>query len=221
MFEFFPRSLRQAWFWSLVLHAALLLGIAHTLPVRLAMPEARMSAVLKNDDVRSYPPVAAQPIARAASMEIAPLSPLRQLTENPTSRLPSPATLPAATPDTKGLPHSVALRQESASASSSPSVSADEIRQYRVSLAIAARRFKVYPDLARERGWEGTVEVAISLGALLPAPQVSLLGSSGRAVLDEQALAMVSQAARLTLIPESLKGRDFRVLLPVQFSLQD
>ena len=37
--------------------------------------------------------------------------------------------------------------------------------------------------------------------------------------LDEQALAMLSQAARVTALPEGLKARDFRIVLPVQFSL--
>ena len=99
-------------------------------------------------------------------------------------------------------------------------VSADGLRQYRLSLAISARRFKHYPALARERGWEGTAEVALDVNALLPVPEVDLVRSSGRGVLDEQALEMMTQAARVTNLPQSLKGRDFRVLLPVQFSLE-
>jgi protein TonB len=95
------------------------------------------------------------------------------------------------------------------------------MRHYRLSLASAARRFKRYPALAKERGWEGTVEVAINLNASLPVPDVVLVHSSGRSVLDEQALEMMLQAARVTALPEGLKGRDFRVLLPVKFSLDE
>jgi len=98
--------------------------------------------------------------------------------------------------------------------------SADDLRQYRLSLAISARRFKRYPVLARERGWEGTAEVALNVNALLPVPEVVLVRSSGQGVLDQQALEMMTQAARVTSLPPSLKGRDFRVLLPVKFSLE-
>ena len=46
-------------------------------------------------------------------------------------------------------------------------------------------------------------------------------GSTNAAtVLDQQALEMMTQAARVTSLPPSLKGRDFRVLLPVKFSLE-
>ncbi len=90
-----------------------------------------------------------------------------------------------------------------------------------MALAIAARRFKRYPPLAREGGWQGRVEVAVSVSAWQRVPQLALIRSSGHAVLDEQALAMIEQAAASTLLPESLKGRDFRVLLPVEFSLDE
>jgi TonB family protein len=73
--------------------------------------------------------------------------------------------------------------------------------------------------LARERGWEGTVEVAIDGNALLPVPQVVIMRSSGRTILDEQALEMMTQAAQATTLPDGLRGRDFRILLPVKYSL--
>jgi protein TonB len=98
---------------------------------------------------------------------------------------------------------------------------ADDLRQYRLSLATAARRFKHYPALASERGWEGTVELALNVSAISPLPEVVLVRSSGRGVLDAQALKMMTEAARVTTLPEGLKGRDFRILLPVQFSLEN
>jgi protein TonB len=122
-------------------------------------------------------------------------------------------------------PHSPLAKSELASANvaslTNTGVSADDLRQYRLSLAIAARRFKRYPAVARERGWEGTAEVALSFSALLPAPQIDLATSSGSPLLDEHALAMISRAARITALPDGLKGRDLRVLLPVKFSLDE
>ena len=90
-----------------------------------------------------------------------------------------------------------------------------------MSLAAAARRFKRYPALARERGWEGTAEVALEVRAQLPVPAVALVKSSGYDLLDEQAVAMMTQAAGAISLPESMKGRDFRIVLPVKFGLNN
>lgn len=113
--------------------------------------------------------------------------------------------------------------QTSASSSaptlSNEGVNPDDLRQYRLALAIAARRFKHYPATARERGWEGTAEVALTVGVQRSVPEIALARSSGHAALDRQAQEMIAQAARATVLPERLKGRDLRLLLPVQFSL--
>ena len=88
-----------------------------------------------------------------------------------------------------------------------------------MALAIAARRFKHYPLVAREGGWEGRVDVALSASAGQGMPRASLVRSSGYRALDEQALSMVEQAAAVTLLPEGLHNAEFRVLLPIEFSL--
>lgn len=103
----------------------------------------------------------------------------------------------------------------------SAGVSADDLRRYRVALASAARRFKRYPALARERGWEGTVEVAIRFASALPAPDVVVVRSSGHDLLDDQAVQMMAQAARATTLPEGLRERDLEIPLPVKFSLDE
>ena len=100
-------------------------------------------------------------------------------------------------------------------------VSAEAVREYRTSLAISAKRFKRYPALARERGWEGEVEIVLDFRRTLPGPEVSLASSSGKAVLDGQAVEMIRQAARATEVPDTLKGRNFRMLMPIRFSLDE
>jgi len=106
-------------------------------------------------------------------------------------------------------------------ATSQEGVNADDIRQYRTLLAISARRFKRYPVQARDQGREGSVEIAIDFRRLLPEPEISIARSSGYAVLDEQALEMIGQAARQTDLPGRLQGRDFRVILPVTVRLDE
>ena len=99
--------------------------------------------------------------------------------------------------------------------------SADDLRQYRVALAVAARRFRHYPLLARERGWEGTAEISVAIHSRRGVPEVTLVKSSGRTVLDQQALAMIEQASASTTLPKSLQGENFRLVLPVEFALAD
>ena len=161
---------------------------------------------------RVRPREAAPPVSSDAAGHL-PLSPA-------SGAAPQPSPVSNATP---GATPSAASNASSGTAPAvGPSaISGDDLRQYRLSLASAARRFKQYPAQAHQRGWEGTVEVALKMSAPSPVPEVTLVRSSGHNVLDEQAVAMLTQAARVTALPEGLKARDFRLLLPVQFSLEN
>ena len=98
---------------------------------------------------------------------------------------------------------------------------ADVLRQYRLTLAIAARRYQSYPELASRQAWQGTANVAVDIGGVGGAPRVVLLRSSGHPVLDAQAVEMLDQAARATAFPEVLKTRARRIVMPVEFRLND
>jgi periplasmic protein TonB len=98
---------------------------------------------------------------------------------------------------------------------------ADGIRQYRINLGREAKRFRRYPVLARERGWEGEVLVVVTTVAGISEPRVSLSRSSGRTVLDNEALAMLQQAVRTAQVPETLANRPFALDMPVRFSLEE
>ncbi|MDR2452545.1 MAG: TonB family protein [Candidatus Accumulibacter sp.] len=99
-------------------------------------------------------------------------------------------------------------------------VGGGELGRYRSALAANARRLKRYPPLARERGWEGSVEVSLDFRRSAE-PVFSLLASSGKEILDEQALETFRQAVRRTELPESLRGRDFQIRQEFVFSLED
>lgn len=109
----------------------------------------------------------------------------------------------------------------SAPAAAGDGISADGLRQYRIELAGAARRFRHYPAVARSRGWEGVAEVVVSVNAGVPLPSVKLQGTSGHGLLDEQAVEMLTRAVATTPLPESLRGRSFSVPMPIRFSLEE
>lgn len=103
----------------------------------------------------------------------------------------------------------------------SDAISLDGVRQYRLNLAREARRFKRYPELARERGWEGVVVVVVNTVAGAATPLVSLSQSSGFEQLDLAALELLEMAVESAVLPESLRGRQFGLTLPVDYRLGD
>ena len=243
------RTLVQALAVSLLLHAVLLSSAVRLFPARLEVQPASLTAVISERGaagpasspsparspsaaappavrrIVTAPPVAAgvEAQASAASHENSPPAPPGAAGHSALSpgggAAASPSPGSSATPGAASNASSGAAPGAAVPAARS-GVSGDDLRQYRLSLAGAARRFKRYPALARQRGWEGTVEVALSVSALVPVPEVVVVRSSGRSVLDEQAVDMLAQAARVTALPEGLKARDFRIVLPVEFSLE-
>lgn len=106
-------------------------------------------------------------------------------------------------------------------APSASNVSEDGIRLYKLSLAREARAYKHFPVMAGQRAWEGEVSIVIATAAGVWLPQVSLSQGSGVELVDSVALEMVSRAVRTAALPDSLRGREFALTLPVRFSLGD
>ncbi len=98
---------------------------------------------------------------------------------------------------------------------------AEGIRAYRIGLAREARAHRHYPPLARERGWTGTAEVSVDVSREGRARHILLARSSGHDVLDREAVNMMSRAAASAALPDSLRGREFAVSLPVVFDIPD
>ena len=232
------RTLVQALIVSLLIHAVILLRVVGLSPVQLDAPAATINVVVRQEK-RGEPPRPVSPLTTKPPVEaVKPLSPVFRSTATkqivvPESSSSVTSVAPSAQPEVRdSSPHAPLVTSapslaggvsttEAAPALVRESVSADDLRHYRLSLATAAKRFKRYPALARERGWEGTVDVAINGNSLLPEPEIVLLRSSGHTLLDEQALAMMTQAVRATNLPEGMRGRNFRVQQTMEFSLKD
>ena len=230
MFASSRRPLLRALTASVLIHAALLLSAVSVLPPRLEMPARTISVAIKTAARRDPEPAAAASAPAAKPLTAPDKRPAAKVQEalvaERSSESPVASPAPPPSREAAGATPSppVAAARGGASLKPAPAragVSADELRQYSMSLGIAARRFKRYPALARERGWEGRAEVALIFSAPLPLPEIVLLRSSGRTVLDEQAIEMMTQASRATSLPDGLKGRDFRLQQAVEFSLVD
>lgn len=83
-----------------------------------------------------------------------------------------------------------------------------------------ANQFSVYPEIARRRGEQGELEVIFHIDAEGKLKSLDVLKSSGYKALDRQALQMVRRGLDALPVPASLRGREFKIVIPVEFKLQ-
>ena len=93
--------------------------------------------------------------------------------------------------------------------------------QYRLALIVATRRYKRYPAIALEKGWQGKVDVHLVIGANGMVASASIKASSGHEILDNQALDMLNKGRTTVPVPAGLRGREFDIEVPVIFSLDN
>ena len=78
-----------------------------------------------------------------------------------------------------------------------------------------------YPKLAREKGWQGTVELMVYIDAQSQLTQVRLIRSSGYGVLDHAAIASLNHVKALPLVMQWLDNHGFEMVFPVKYQLID
>jgi protein TonB len=199
------RSLEYALLASIALHGVALFGI---------------STVKKSATERAAAPVPIE--ARLAEPE--PVAPVvksvakKALTSKSVSK-PEPTQEAVAESKPAPAPASAASATPPATTASAPA-DATTIGQYRLQLVDAAKRYKRYPEVARENEWAGNVVVGVAVGADAKA-QISVRKSSGRPVLDQQALEMFRQAAKEVPLPPALRGKEFSLEVRAIYGLED
>jgi protein TonB len=97
----------------------------------------------------------------------------------------------------------------------------EAVKRFGIELREIAKRYKRYPRIARDNNWEGIVELGIVFGENGAVSLLSVKSSSGRAVLDEEAQAMLRSTIAQVAIPPALRGKAFRLDIPVRFSLEE
>jgi protein TonB len=127
---------------------------------------------------------------------------------------PAPVAAPVPPP---APPQPVALKKEASVPSGEPRL----LLIYGQSISKEIKRYQKYPPLAQRRGWEGTAEVHLRIAADGKVTNITLGKSSGRSILDEEALNMVRRASPLPQAPQNLRGRELTVTVPIVFKLQE
>jgi len=232
------RALQFALLASLALHAmALFLAPGFRTPDRPPVLPT-LTAVLRKLPQTAEPPPATKEPAKSEEIRpretAAPKSAPRPETAKPRSAEPSPITAPSTVtspsfpaieaPVTGGAPPTaVATAAPGAPAAASPRAEPADpnaLQGYKVQLASYAAKYKRYPRLALERGWEGIAEVKLTIGADGRIREVVVAASSGHALLDQQAVEMVRKAAPVTEITSALRNREFSINLPIVFNIE-
>ncbi|HEY2529868.1 MAG TPA: energy transducer TonB [Xanthobacteraceae bacterium] len=118
---------------------------------------------------------------------------------------PAPQQAPAATPGSAPSP------QASPPPASSPAMAAWQ-------LALLARldHFKRYP--AQARGAQGVVSLAFRIDRQGKVVNSHIVTSSGSAVLDAEALALIKRASPVPRPPTEIKDDDLSIVVPIRYT---
>lgn len=102
-----------------------------------------------------------------------------------------------------------------------PSKAAGETRDsYLGRLLAQLNRFKQYPRAARQAHIEGVVMLHFVMNADGKVESFDIAKSSGRPVLDAEALALIQRAQPLPALPADFPTRTLDAVVPVEFSLK-
>jgi periplasmic protein TonB len=91
----------------------------------------------------------------------------------------------------------------------------------RASLVTELGRYFVYPTVARRRGWQGEVAVALRIEPDGRVRALRVARSSGYAVLDRDALATLNRIGVLPRAAAWLKGHAYDTEVPVIYRLTE
>lgn len=103
----------------------------------------------------------------------------------------------------------------------SPSKASGETRDsYLGRLLAQLNRFKQYPRTARQARIEGVVMLHFVMDADGKVVSFEIAKSSGRPVLDAEALALIQRAQPLPALPADFPTRTLDAVVPIEFSLK-
>lgn len=224
---------------SILLHALLLLALPSLREITAFLPPAPTALIARV--VRLPPPPAPAPAVEPRKPP--PPEPRPQPPAASPAPIPAPVPAPTPTPDVQAAVPQPSRPVASEPAPASPAtaitpaapgpIARMEVRpappapgsaareHYRVSLNIAAARFKRYPRAAIDNNWEGEVVVLMTIGADGRIASLRVRSGSGYEILDRQALDMFRTAKPFVPIPPELRGREFELELRAIYSLRD
>jgi periplasmic protein TonB len=175
-------------------------------------------------EARKPPAPRPKPEPRPPALVAKP-APERAAAPPPALALPPPPEPPVeASPQPAAAPPPAASAEPGTVAPATPPAPAPAdvaLQRYQRGVTQAAARFKRYPRVAIDNGWQGEVVVRLAIGANGRIASLAVTAGSGFPVLDSQALDMFRNAKPFVPIPPELRGREFALELRAVYDLRD
>ena len=188
-------------------------------PPQFAAPRPPKPAPAARPVLEKRAPARTRDVQKAAPVEVSKIAPAETAREPAAA---AAASQPPAVPEpAKSASQAPVVPKTEATVKSGSEADKGTLEQYRLALIVATRRYKRYPAIAMEKGWQGRVEVHMEIGANGMLASASIKASSGHEILDNQAMDMLKKGKTTVQIPASLRGRAFSVDVPVIFNLDN
>lgn len=191
-------------------------------PPQAPDPEPKPAPVKPRAVLKPAPAGAPEREVRSIPVPVLEPAPERPA-ESALTLAPAPEPAPSPSPEAASA-SSVAPAPAAAAPAPSPPAPRDDVlalESFRQGLIGQAARYKRYPRVAIDNGWEGEVRVRMSIGADGRIAALRVVGGSGHAALDRQALEMFRNAKPLVPVPAALRGRAFELELRAVYRLRD
>ena len=166
--------------------------------------------------------IASSPIQKTIE-KIEPPQPIKKV--EPIQKKITPIIDKNSTSVAQPVPKEIAPPASAEAISKTPNIVPQEqvtqhLESYSSLLANAIAKYKQYPKIAQIRGWQGTVIADLEIDNKGSVISVKIKKSSTYEVLDNEALEMIKKASPFPAPPESLRGKNFNVLVPISFKLE-
>jgi periplasmic protein TonB len=195
--------------------------------LRLIAPPAEPQHVAKViPDLRPTPKPApvAQPVARRPAaperLAIHRATEAASPTVTPIQPNPAPAAIEPPPPPVPVTTVAKAAPQVSEAPAAAAQLQVNLLAAYRQHLTEIFAGQQQYPRVAALRGWEGEVRLRLRVARKGNLVAFQLDHSSGFDVLDQHALAIIEQLAKLPPLPDGLNANEIQVVVPINYKLK-
>jgi TonB family protein len=165
-------------------------------------------------------------VMQELSVQITPekVKPAQDIAPQPRLVVPTMVTVPPPEVVIQTVPPPIMVQQAAKPAPpapvAAPQKAAGETREsFEGRILAQLNRFKQYPRTARQGHIEGVVMLHFVMDAQGKVLSFEIAKSSGRPILDAEALALIQRAQPLPAIPADYPTRTLDAIVPIEFSL--
>ena len=149
--------------------------------------------------------------------EIKPIKKIKALNPIQTKEAPKPE--PIIKPKEVRQPEKIS--QPKIENNLAPSVIKKTIDSYSSILAKAIAKHKKYPRIAQMRGWQGEIIINLEIDGKGNLIMSKIKNGSKHEILNREGMNMIKRASPFPKPPKELESKNFNVIVPISFKLQE